>query len=80
MKRTELQARRAWPAVRWAIFVVLVGIFASASAQETAVLTVESVTVPRRRRRPSPSRSRTFPRRASRASKGSFLTIPKCSP
>jgi hypothetical protein len=46
MKRTELQARRAWPAVRWAIFVVLVGIFASASAQETAVLTVESVTVP----------------------------------
>jgi PKD repeat protein len=46
MKRTELQARHAWPAVRWAIFVVLVGIFASASAQETAVLTVESVTVP----------------------------------
>jgi PKD repeat protein len=46
MKRTKLQARRAWPAVRWAIFVVLVGIFASASAQETAVLTVESVTVP----------------------------------
>lgn len=47
MKRTELQARRAWPAVRWSIFVLLVGSFlVSALAQEAAVLTVESKTVP----------------------------------
>lgn len=47
MKRTELQARRAWPAVRWSIFVLLVGsLFVSALAQEAAVLTVESKTVP----------------------------------
>lgn len=45
MKRTELQACRAWPAVRWSIFVLLVGSL-SALAQEAAVLTVESVTVP----------------------------------
>ena len=47
MKRAELQVSRAWPAVRWSIFVVLVGSFLmSALAQEAAVLTVESVTVP----------------------------------
>ncbi|MCX8103683.1 MAG: PKD domain-containing protein [Candidatus Bipolaricaulota bacterium] len=52
MKRTELQARRARPAVRWTICVVLVvgGLLVSASAQsaqqEAAVLTVESKTVP----------------------------------
>ncbi|MFN4217810.1 MAG: PKD domain-containing protein [Candidatus Bipolaricaulia bacterium] len=47
MKRTELQARCARPAARWAIFVLLVGSFlVGASAQEAAVLTVESVTVP----------------------------------
>jgi PKD repeat protein len=40
MKRTELQAR-------WSLFVLLVGsAWVSASAQEAAVLTVESVTVP----------------------------------
>ncbi len=47
MKRAELQVSRAWPAVRWSIFVVLVGSFlVGALAQEAAVLTVESVTVP----------------------------------
>lgn len=47
MKRTELQARRTWPAVRWSIFVLLVGsVLMSALAQEAAVLTVESKTVP----------------------------------
>ncbi len=48
MKRTELQARRAWPAVRWSIFVVLVGSFlvSAFAQQQTAVLTVESKTVP----------------------------------
>jgi len=47
MKRTELQACRAWPAVRWSIFVLLMGSFlVSALAQEAAVLTVESKTVP----------------------------------
>lgn len=47
MKRTELQVRRARPAVRWSIFVLLVGSFlVGALAQEAAVLTVESKTVP----------------------------------
>lgn len=47
MKRAELQARRVQPAVQWSIFVLVVGSFlVSASAQEAAVLTVESVTVP----------------------------------
>nr|BAL52673.1 PKD domain protein [uncultured Acetothermia bacterium]BAL59272.1 hypothetical protein HGMM_OP3C427 [Candidatus Acetothermum autotrophicum] len=48
MERTELQARRARPAVRWSIFVILVGgLLVNALAQEqAAVLTVESKTVP----------------------------------